>query len=438
MDNVLGELRDDGRLESSGYLTIDPAGALRRLRSMEVSQAGHALLALVQAGVLLSARSMAFQLGKSHLRFVCELPHPLLDDLTPVLENPLGAPAHLRSLAWAWQALLAENPAALVLNVGGRVYRQDRESFDSESDARCTLTLRFERKVSGATFWERLKELAGVRTQEHKLLCDSAFLCPVPVTLDGRYLNNPVRAHELVKAATDFYRAGPLPSRFVLCERLEPGPGFLATNPAQQTFLSLAAGGEVNDCGLLGDISSSDWPRLGLILDWRQPDARLVMGGKKPEEAVYVLSTRFHGFNHSSKISTYYWREHLGVRPRPALSGIRDSVVAFCHHAQEHPLVRASLFLALGRGGGVYFVRFGVISDFKPVDLGTEGAVAIVLADDLTTDLSFLTVVENEAYQAMIEELRAAFAQMKELAISRLDRLIPAGEAALAGVAAIL
>lgn len=100
--------------------------------------------------------------------------------------------------------------------------------------------------------------------------------------------------------------------------------------------------------------------------------------------------------------------------------------------------MRASLFLALGRGGGVYFVRFGVISDFKPVDLGTEGAVAVVLADDLTTDLSLLTVVEDEAYHALIEELRAAFAQMKELVISRLDRLIPAGEAALAGVAAIL
>jgi hypothetical protein len=280
-----------------------------------------------------------------------------------------------------------------------------------------------------------LKFCLGVRTQEHAILCDSVFLCPVPVKLDGRLLNEPEKVSRLLQVALGPYGFGPLRSTFILCERLLVGADgtgeFLVTNPAQRTYLTLSAAGERLDCGLENPSFSPDpWRGLGLVLDWHQAGARLVERKRADRGGAYVLSTRLEVMPGGRKRQARDWNRFLGVEPTPPVGFLNLASLDPSYEAQPHPLVRAALYLVAGDSGtgGLYLVRHGVVTDFKSVDLGARGAVAVVAADHLRTDLSFLRVVEDEAFASLVRGLREHYRQMQELVIASLDRLLPAGE----------
>lgn len=130
----------------------------------------------------------------------------------------------------------------------------------------------------------------------------------------------------------------------------------------------------------------------------------------------------------------YLAQAHLGpgkglarLRPTAAMPdggiGVRHCDSLYFREAASDLCAFLAVPLGLRGPGRVDFVQSGVIVDRHHLDLGVEGAQAVVEAPQLSVDLSHFQLVENPAYQALLARLREEVRLLVVVAADHLDLL---------------
>lgn len=428
MDEMLGELRQEGCLDSRGAFTVDLEQAMRKLRERQFDLPGLYLLKTIQAAVALQALDIDIRIGAAEVRCSATLPArgDLPEDVPRVLEGPFqdfGSPA-LRHLAWAWTALSALEPEWATLSVANCTLRLERgETSWSAIQASNQLCLQLRRPA--ASWWRRLLPALSGRTGEHAMVSRLAAFCPMPVRLDGRQVDaseprlDDWDRRPLGILTTAFYQ--PVRKDHPLGHRLVFRPGGRVSG--RPPMLQKAGGVSVNEREIL---PSASFPSRPLVYDWKVPDTEpvLLRGAFRPEHAqldqcyllACILASRDeYGNVHADHqrflaVPDAAIRPHLGagrrkllslpLLPQPYFQPVLEQAV---------PLCWAHLWLPADQGdrpGRVYPCLHGVLLDPVEGDLGYPGALAVVSADDLETDLSQRAVVRDAAWERLWSDLR--------------------------------
>ncbi len=94
-----------------------------------------------------------------------------------------------------------------------------------------------------------------------------------------------------------------------------------------------------------------------------------------------------------------------------------------CREIQQAHPAWLGLGVDLDPYATVAFLKHGVLSDYKQVNLGCPGLVAVVEANDLATDLTALQILENDRYKERIEEVRSHGFKLLEETVNKVEHL---------------
>ncbi|MEW6281991.1 MAG: hypothetical protein AB1758_25530 [Candidatus Eremiobacterota bacterium] len=411
MDDLLDELRGVGSLDSSAEFTIDLERAADRLSRFQLQLPGLYLLKLVQAAVVEGATAVHIRLSARESHLLASMPPDFeLEALRAALEHPLEASSN-EHLARAQQFLLATRPekAAWCLFNGRDLWRSDGSSEPVTDYAHLALRVVRARPCG---FGARLRAMLRLRTGEHATLTEGCAYCPIPVYLDGRLANAPwLHDRYLPKGNLAGVSALTLgyPARYVLAERLVMGVGhprssILGPPPLHRTPTVVCLGDCVHKPEALIHYGGS------LLYDWRTaPEVTFdfqdrCISGEHYLFRAAVLDDRTVQAN-SVEVPRH--------QAAPYLSTVKLK-------GQLTPICQASLMLPikLEGPGRLIPVRHGVAMQTQEEDLLAPGLVAVVACEDVQTDLSERTPVKDEAYQALIQQVRVQARQL-------LDQVLP-------------
>lgn len=432
MDELLGGLRQEGQLDSQGTFTLSLQEATRKLAERQFELPGLYLLKLIQAAVAFRARSIEIKITASTVSFNADLPESP-PQVERVLRGPFQEFPHpgLMHLAWAWAALAAVHPPRAALQTGGHRLELCEGTVTVTEQVGARLQVRLEK--GAVRWWQRL--LPG-RTAEHALVGRAAGYCPVPLKLDGRAVDGsePRLGHwtrgKLKILTTALWQ--PVTRDFLVGQRmvLRPGGGVSGRPPL------LAEPGSVfyQTSEILTGFAFNTQP---CAYSWKLPETVepiCVRGPFRREyqrlEGAYLL-----GF-HSGYEENEFDPERLAFLALPwasvdpylspgsrRVSRFLPSMGFTVGPEQRVPVGWAQLWLPADQpdeAGWLYPCQHGVLLDPVRRDLGYAGAVVVVTADDLATDLSQLRVVEDQRLEKLVEEVRAEVLEFRaELAQSK-------------------
>lgn len=379
MDELLGNLRAEGRHDSEGNFTLAFEPALRKLAERQFELPGMYLLKMIQAAVAFGAFAIRVNIGSSVVRFLADLYGPLPGGLERLAGGPFQqfeSPA-LRHLAWAWAAVAALSPQRAELFCGGRRLRiQDGRMSVSEEEPFSVLYLELDK---GLKWWQRL---LAWRAAEVSLMAARAGYCPVPLMMDGLYVDG---GEPHIESGT---RAQ--------CLVFRVGGGLSATPPLRVQARRVSISGAV-----LALNGARDYR-------WKWPEAiePIELAGEFSEVHRRVAGEYLLGLNQSHLLRALAVpmesaRRFLGGGTRAMQ--IRFSSLRAMDIIQRVPICWAHLFTRPGPSK-IYPCQHGVLLDPVEVDLG---ASAIVTADHLETDLSQLKIVQDERWDSLVADLRA-------------------------------
>lgn len=401
---------------------------MRKLAERQLDLPGLYLLKTIQAAVALQALDIDIRIGAAEVRCSATLPAQgdLPEDVPRVLEGPFqefGSPA-LRHLAWAWTALAALEPEWATLSVANCTLRLERgETSWSSLQTGNQLCLKLRR--SAGSWWRRLLPALARRTAEHAMVSRLAAFCPVPVRLDGRQVDGSEprldswQKRPLGILTTAFYQ--PIRKDHLVGHRLilRPSGRVSALPPLLQKAGSVA----VND----REIVTGSYLQSPLVYSWKLPEAEpvLLRGIYHPEhiqlDQCYVvgMNSGYVGQEAHYDVDRMAClglllpavHSHLGPGSRNIPSRVLTPPRPFYRPPAEQavPLCWAHLWLPADQGdlpGRVYPCQHGVLLDPVEGDLGYPGALAVVSADHLQTDLSQLAVVRDESWNALWTDLQ--------------------------------
>ena len=201
LETVLESLRAEGHWQSSGAFTV-LADARQKLSAYLLESPADFVLKLVQAGVALRAREIAFGLTRRQLSCrligVTSSADQLMRLLTPFLQGEGWSGGGWHHFALAFNTVMFTSPQGLHL-----AYWDGREGFRFEwlgsQYRRTPVAPKSEPEVSlevahrPNSLWDWLWQLLQPRpAAEARLLRQRARWCPVPITLNGEALPEPV------------------------------------------------------------------------------------------------------------------------------------------------------------------------------------------------------------------------------------------------------
>jgi hypothetical protein len=323
----------EGAKDSSGAFSLDGEAARRKLARMNPDLW---LGKLVQAAVCGGAREIRFRLG----RFGVEARLALSGDLS-------GRARSCVDMALALAGSL--EPGKLTWD--GRVFLMQQKPL------------------------QQLRALLTGRRNRHLLLYERAYLCPIPVWLDGVLLNAPRR----------------LPSTGCEALRVAQSGGFLAPSLTDLRATSVHLGGQ-HAAGWNSFGQGTSEQRLLVVeglpqarlesrdLDRRLPSRDWVSSQDEDEEVVLCSSCLAKGEVNEQ----WEWRN-----AGPYLSRMGQP----CRFTRVDRWISYSLLPARCIA---WPVRDGLLLDPIEID-GPSGCRAIVAADNLKVDLDGMRLVENEA-----------------------------------------
>lgn len=438
MDEILNDLREEGRLHSEGTFTLALEPAMRKLAERQFELPGLYLLKLIQAAVALKATAIRVKLKPAEVRFEADLG----TTVSPTeVESLLAGPfqdfqsAGLRHLAWAWAAAASVKPQRAELQCAGRRLSLADGKLQLEPyEGAGGLSLRLQK--GNVRWWQRL--LPG-RLAEHALISRAAGYCPVPLKLDGRDVDGsePALGHwrkgKLRITTTAFWQ--PITCDYPMGHRLvfRSGGALSASPPMLVDSGTTAVGGtEINNVGL-------NFPGRPIVYSWKWPEpiAPIVLRGNYTGEHASLNGAYMLGFNSGWEAGTYFEGARmafLALRPEDVEPFLSPGARRIHHELpilgdaplytqnftmptrQRVPICWAHLFLPADQPDGtgwLYPCLHGVLLDPVELDLGHPGAVAVVTADHLETDLSQLKVVQNASWEALLADVRSEIAAFR-------------------------
>ena len=431
MDEILGELREEGHLDSQGHFTVSLQEAMRKLAERQFELPGLYLLKLIQACVALKARQIAIKIGVDTVSFEADLEDSPVspESVERLLQGPFQpfATSWERHLAWAWTACVAVEPQRVELLAGNRrlEWSAGRASVEPAGDRR--LSLRCWKK--GVHWWQRLLPL---RTAEHALVCRAAGFCPIPLKVDGFWVDGSEPRPGTWKrgkpevATTGFWQ--PVTLDYPIGQRLlfRKGGRLSARPPLLVEPGSVEMSGrEIVTVGL-------NYPGRPLVYSWKWPGEvePIHLQGTVGEELRQLDQAYLLGFNSGLEGGRYYNLDQIAFLAVPqavAEEFLCSSERRITHSLpmigpgllfdkffrmplqQRVPLCWAQLWLPADQPAGTGWVfpcQHGVLLDPVLTDLGHPGTVAVVTADELETDLSQLKVVQDARWEALVADLR--------------------------------
>lgn len=395
LDRLLEQLQAQGVHESSGHFTLALESARRKLAQFRLPSGAY-LLKFVQAATRWGSSSCQFKIAREQIRVCLDTPwvvdpdliarvatstttsspHPGLDHL--LIGLAAAQEASPRPTCWLWDD---HTCARLLLDDEGLQVSFQPPLVDPPCPAGCLIEL--PRRREG--LWSELKK-AFRRGDEHAQLTEHAAHAPLSVSLDGLSLNRPYLPRLWATLAGSSLRLARRRIERDLVVAGAPGPHLIAVDQPRGR-----------------DVARVELQKAFYRWPLEEPAGYLlqVQGG---EAAAYPRADE--GGYRLGELGGSWFSADLPVFPFVVQGAYGWSAPAAA--------VRASLAVPdKGQGSGLIIpVRDGVKLAPKAADLGCPGAMALVSAVELDTDLSQLAILENEAYQKLVDELRGHFAEM--------------------------
>lgn len=427
LNDLVGQLRQEGVVEESGRFTLDLSRAAERIEGLE-NRPGLYLLKLIQAVVAAGGIEIRIRIGRQQVEVVAQGPELFTpSQVNRALQGPFQSLSVVEELL-AWFLQLARPVAHLRLALPAATYDSQRGWLEEKCDPALVLNLHRSTSI--------LNWLAGLAaaTREHALLYERCAFAPIPIWLDGRRLNDPDRVDGWVDnrelKPPSFFQFVPFAFRAseILVERnhLRSGPPcFAASLPTMRTVRNLRVGEQnyavaqttiesnmragsrvevVHLCQWLHD--GNEWP-VSVYTDVEKdtyPLARahsLVLGEQimaVPSQAVAPYLSKI-----PARLSFPYNQEPSWRNKNRGRNFERNLL-----------LVDLRLCLPLGLEGPSRLlpIRYGVAMDPLAGSFGYPGLIAVAAADQLHTDLSQLRVVQDEALQALLDRIQQQAQEM--------------------------
>ncbi len=192
IDDLLGELRSEGEVDSQGRFTLDRAQARAKLQKFQLADARRYVLELVQAAVVRGATEIAFDIDADdmRMRFDGRVFTPAeLDDLWGSIFADGDGPdlRGVRQLALGLNAALGTNPKRIVVHSGASqvVLRPGRDDVvETVSSPIAGTTIHVEQRLKLTLIFEFLRNLTGLLDEE-VYLRNRCVYAGIPITLDG-------------------------------------------------------------------------------------------------------------------------------------------------------------------------------------------------------------------------------------------------------------
>ena len=178
---MIEDLKNEGKIDSSGRFTLDPQRASEKLARYRLSNPHAYILHLAAGAVAAGATRLTFSRSPGGLRFEHDGACPDFDQLTQLLEVLSQSPppaAPQRELAIAVQALRALNPSLLTLTCpSGSLQLTRRQLSVSPSGASdCQVVT-----ISPGGIGGKIRQLLQADLPELRLLSEHFLYCPIAV-----------------------------------------------------------------------------------------------------------------------------------------------------------------------------------------------------------------------------------------------------------------
>jgi len=401
MEQLLAELQTEGRLDSSGTFTLDFVKAADKLREFQLEEPHLYILKLIQSAVAADATQVNIITAGTTLQLSFDglgIEPAQLEGLVSCLLDPLK---------YSGQRQLVHLAVALNSCLGCGVNQVIVESWHDGQGAALVLTDKLQQtgrvvggaRRSGTRLYLRkpgnpLLQLFGA---ELEAVAQRAIYCPIRVTVNG--------------GRASHGRFG----RPALPPLLRPFQPLLRA--ANQLNRFLTAGVMSQHRASLNSLGRENEPVMPWwVLIWNVDD--------------YVFG-QCHRNHHlvEKRWPAPGGPKALGLRPSTAslLASLDGSPPASRH---PHWSRAVALQADLQPDARLQFVQDGVIVCEREEDLRFSGAVAVVSAEELTTDLSQFGLVANDAYREVVAGLRDEFQQLTTALVNKLSddpSLVPLG-----------
>lgn len=198
LGRYLDELTLEGEHQSTGQFTISPEKALEKLATFSLPLPESWILCLIQFAVGSGAENINICLTNKTIQFQADLPDSWFfpDFEKRLYELPGNLPNELESLLLAfWQASFAQGRQLLFSPPSGPSYILQDGSLSEQTDL----------YGLGGSFWVEVShqsrdplELkpAMLNAELLSLINERAFVCPIPLAVDGRRLDSLVSLNE--------------------------------------------------------------------------------------------------------------------------------------------------------------------------------------------------------------------------------------------------
>ncbi len=409
LNRLLGDLRAEGSHDSEGAFTLSLDSALHKLSAHRMPPGAY-LLKMVQAACRWGSQQVEIRLSGTRARVVMETPWVVDRDLLErAVASPLGSSPHPglehllvglmaasemceKPTCWLWDDSVT---ACLVLESNRLLVGYQKPPERPRFPAGCIVDL----PRRNRNLWLDLKYALDA-TAEHHLVSENCRFAPLGVRLDGRCLNTPCLSYFWNRPGESSIRLVErdlMPGRELGCDLVA------VEQPYDRMARHIELSGERYDVHRTQPFSYTQL----LQLDYRPAEVpRTTRGSHGPRIG------ESGGQEYSAEIPLFGF-------PIQRLNG----------HSSWATGIRASLAvpLVLLGPGRLFFVKDGVLLPPRELDLGCPGALALVSASGLDTDLSQLSVVENAAYEALMSEIRSHIGQMVAAVPGEVSTMLRAG-----------
>lgn len=382
VEDLLGRYREAGQIDSTGSFTLDPKKAIEKLAEFALPSVYHWILKLIQSLHLSGASVIDISAGIGSVKVVSDAVPTGFDTMEDLLGHLLADPSHssppLRHLAAGLQGSLAVRPREVravlategqvrtyVLRSGGWREAETARAGTGLSRFELVLNRNLNERVHSGWFtlntdiFDLFFRRPGAYDRENAVVFDACPFANCEVRLAGKVISQ---------------RAFGYPRYPGYDISTDPSPGS-RTVPLLKSMLSNA------------DLVGNAADRRHHLVERLVP-ADSGVGFRLPAESHATLTNR-----------------HL-------MNGL------------THGLKRAyAIRMELSPLALLVFIEDGVIIETKTLPLGCNGLVALIDASPLRKDLTTLSVVESDGLAAVIEEVRAVGAELRDEVASNIARM---------------
>ncbi|MFN8612750.1 MAG: hypothetical protein U0931_34755 [Vulcanimicrobiota bacterium] len=175
MDSLISQLFQEGQAAESGHFSLDPRARVEKLQRFQNEEPALYLLKGVQAAVASGAESVSVRLSRTYVEVRFRPKQSIR------LQDALAGNTHLAAMLLA---ALSTRPKEVTIELDQQIW----SSTSSPTRRAAPGEFRLHLSRQGSGFWQRFLP-ARQSADVQQTLAQRCALCPIPVYLDGRTIN---------------------------------------------------------------------------------------------------------------------------------------------------------------------------------------------------------------------------------------------------------